>query len=72
MILHPTDDEFLHQAELCRTIAAHAPTEELKMGWLRLAGEWQSMIAPHAPAPATSPFDFAADKGSPAEIPPSR
>ena len=48
--MHPTDDEFLRQAELCRNAAMHAASEELKMGWLRLAAEWLSMIAPQVPA----------------------
>ena len=51
MVVNPTDDEFRRQAEICRKTAAKAATEELKVGWLRLAAEWQSMATPARLAP---------------------
>ena len=68
--MHPTDDEFLRQAELCRNVAARAATEQLRMGWLRLAAEWQAMTEVHGTA--TEPFDFAADNAVCGETPANR
>jgi len=45
-ILNPTDDVFRREADLCRLTAEKAATEELRLGWLRLAAEWQSMTTP--------------------------
>jgi len=44
----PNYEQYCSEAEYCMQMAQTAPTEELRVNWLRLAGKWLAMI-PHGP-----------------------
>ena len=65
VVVNPTNDEFLRQADICRKTAANALTPELRSGWLRLAAEWQSMVTSEGLALGGDATDLERGDGSP-------